>query len=345
VRIGLVAPPWTPVPPVAYGGTELVVDQLARNIGAAGHEVVLVTTGDSTCPVPTVATMPFSQGERIGAALPELLHALAARDAVAHCDVVHDHTLALPLLAGGQGGPPVLTTIHGTLEGDLAALYRRLHPSVGLIGISRAQMAAAPDLRAAAVIHHGVDAAAFPEGAGDGGYLLFLGRMGMDKGAHRALHAAHLAGMPLLIAGKMREADERAYYDRYVAPYLNSELRYLGEVDHAEKLALLAGAAALLFPIRWNEPFGLVMIEALACGTPVLAFPEGAAVEVVDDGRTGWLCRDEHEMAAAIGRIGQLDRRACRRAVQTYFSADRMVAEHLAVYQQVLEGGRAPAPA
>jgi glycosyltransferase involved in cell wall biosynthesis len=188
----------------------------------------------------------------------------------------------------------------------------------------------------ARVIHHGIDASAFPVGAGDGGYLLFLGKFTPEKGAHRALEAAYKAGQRLLLAGKVREPAERWYFERYVAPYLNDRLRFVGEVTHDEKRELLAGARALLFPIRWNEPFGIVMLEALACGTPVLAFDEGAAGEVVEEGRTGFLCRNEAHMAEVIDRIDELDRGACRAAVEGPFSAERMVGEYLELFAQLI---------
>ncbi len=157
-----------------------------------------------------------------------------------------------------------------------------------------------------------------------------------EKGAHRALEAAFKAGKRLILAGKVREPAERWYFERYVAPYLNDRLRFVGEVNAEEKRELLAGAQALLFPIRWNEPFGIVMLEALACGTPVLAFDEGAAGEVVEDGRTGFLCRDEAHMAEVIERVPELDRAACRAAVENHFSADRMVAEYLELFSQLV---------
>ena len=182
-------------------------------------------------------------------------------------------------------------------------------------------------------------AAHFPVGDGsgdeDGPYVLFLGRMAADKGAHRAIEVARPAGIRIFLAAKMREPWEMRYFSEYVEPLLGDDAHYLGEVSHERKLELLSGASALLFPIRWNEPFGMVMIEALACGTPVLAFPEGAAPEVVDHGRTGFLCDDEDAMVEAIGRIGQLDRSDCRLAVEGYFSTNRMVAEHIELFESM----------
>ncbi|HLG66813.1 MAG TPA: glycosyltransferase family 4 protein [Acidimicrobiales bacterium] len=342
MRIGLIAPPWTPVPPPLYGGIELVVDGLARGFAEAGHEVVLFTTGDSTCPVERRWVLEHAEGSRIGFAVPELRHAIAAHDSLVDCDVVHDHTLAGPALACRRPVPgrPVLTTIHGPLEEDLAALYLSLHGEVPVIAISEAQRRDAPHVPVAAVIHHGIDARSFPlgDGTGDaeGEYCLFLGRMAPDKGAHRAIEVARKAGVRLLMAAKMREPAEVRYFTEMVEPMLGPDAVYLGEVPHEQKVDLLCGARALLFPIRWNEPFGMVMLEAMACGTPVLAFREGAAPEVVDHGRTGFLCDDEEDMVAALAKVPGLDRHTCREAVEGYFSVDRMVADHLALFESVL---------
>jgi len=160
--------------------------------------------------------------------------------------------------------------------------------------------------------------------------------MSPDKGAHRAIQAAKAAGVPLKMAAKMHEPAELAYFENEVEPLLSPDFEYLGEVPHHQKLELLAGARALLFPIRWNEPFGMVMIEAMACGTPVIAFREGAAPEVVRDGETGFLVDDEADMARAIARVDELDRRVCRAAVEGYFSTDRMVAEHIELFEEIL---------
>ena len=340
MRIALVAPPWTPIPPPLYGGIELVVDQMARGLQAAGHDVTLFTTGDSTCPVPMAWALPHSEGMRIGMAVPELRHVVHAYEAVSDHDVVHDHTVMGPFYAERYPGLPVVTTIHGPFNEELTDLYRILAPRVPVVAISHAQHRAAPEVPVARVIHHGIDASAFPVGDGtgddDGEFVLFLGRMAPDKGAHRAIDVARRAGKRLLLAAKMREPWEQAYFEAQVAPHLGTDAVYLGEVPHEQKLRLLSQARALLFPIRWNEPFGLVMLESMACGTPVLAFPEGAAPEVVDDGKTGFLCQDEDDMVRALSRVHELSRADCRAAVEGYFSTQRMVADHIELYEQLV---------
>jgi glycosyltransferase involved in cell wall biosynthesis len=335
MRIAVIAPPWAPVPPQLYGGIELIVDRLAQGFQAAGHEVLLYTTGDSTSSVPKAWHLEQSEGTRIGMVVPEMRHVMAAYDAVQNFDIVHDHTVAGPIYAEKFPDLKVVTTIHGPFNDELTDLYGRIGHRVPIIAISHNQRRHVPNVPIARVIHHGLDALEFPVGDGNGGYFLFLGRMAPEKGAHRAMEAAYKAGVPLLMAAKMREPWEFDYFDAYVKPYLNQDIQYLGEVPHEEKLALLGGARALLNPIRWAEPFGLVMIEALACGTPVLSFPEGAAPEIVEDGKTGFLCHDELDMAEAIGRISQLDRVECRAAVEGYFSMDRMVAEHLSLFEEL----------
>jgi glycosyltransferase involved in cell wall biosynthesis len=339
MRIGLVAPPWTPIPPLLYGGIEVVVDQLARGLQDAGHEVLLFATGDSTCPVPRKFVLDEAEGQRIGMIVPEIRHVLHAYESVRSYDVVHDHTLMGPFHAERYPDLPVATTIHGPFNDELTDIYRSIADRVPIIAISHAQRRAAPEIPIARVIHHGVDASQFPVGDGKGDeqgpYLIFLGRMSDDKGPHRAIEVARKAGYRILMAGKMRETWELDYFHSRVEPLLGPDAEYLGEVSHDRKLELLGGAAALLFPIRWNEPFGMVMLESMACGTPVLAFPEGAAPEVVDDGRTGFLCEDETAMIEAIGRLEQLDRGVCRRAVEGYFSTNRMVAEHIELFESM----------
>ena len=192
----------------------------------------------------------------------------------------------------------------------------------------------------AQVIHHGIDVDGLPVGRGDGGYVVFLGRMHPDKGVHRAIQVARVAGKRLLIAAKMWEPVEHRYYAEQVEPLLGPDAVYIGQVGGADKHDLLGGAEALINPIRWPEPFGLVMIEALAAGTPVLAFPEGAAPEIVDHGRTGFLCRDEADMVARLATIGSIDRAACRCAAESRFSMSRMVDDHIALYRRLTAAHR-----
>lgn len=339
MRIAVISPPWAPVPPKLYGGIELVVDRLAVGFQNAGHEVLLFATGDSTTPVPMKYVLEKAEGMRIGMAVPEQRHVMHAYEAVSEwgADVVHDHSIIGPFHAADRYPHlPVATTIHGPFNEELTDLYERLNKSrVPIIAISHAQANAAPTVQCARVIHHGIDVEDFPYGNGSGGYCLFLGRMSPDKGPHRAIAAAEKAGVPLLMAAKMREAWEHAFFDEHVRPHLSDTIQYLGEVPHEQKLELLAGATALLNPIRWNEPFGLVMIEALACGTPVLAFPEGAAPEIVRHGETGFLCADEDEMAANIAKAARLDRAACRASVADYFCTKRMVDEHIELFESI----------
>lgn len=335
MHVGLIAPPWTPVPPALYGGIELVVDLLARGLAAAGHQVTLFTTGDSTCPVPRKWVLEEAQGYRIGAALPEIRHVLHAYEALAGCDIIHDHTLMGPIYGPGRG-TPIVTTVHGPFDLDMRDLYARIAQQASVICISHAQHAAAPEVPVTAMIHHGLDPADFKVGTGSGDYVLFLGRMNADKGAHRAIAAAREAGTRILLAAKMREAPEHEYFRQEVEPLLGNDAEYLGEVPHEEKLELLREARALLFPIRWNEPFGLVMLEAFAGGTPVIAFPEGAAPEVVKDGKTGFLVDSVEEMANAIGRLDSINRADCRAAVEGQFSARRMVDDHISLFERLL---------
>ena len=334
MRIALIAPPWLPVPPPAYGGIEAVIDRLARGFDAAGHEVLLYTTGDSTCPVPRRWTLPRHASERAGRSLEELRHVIAAYGAVGAYDIVHDHTLVGPQYARALSRPPVVTTAHFPIGGEHHDLYRALAGRVPIIAVSWSQLV--PDVPVSAVIPHGLELRDFPVGSGDGDYLLFLGRMDPSKGVEEAVRAARRIGARLLVAAKMHMPWERAYFEERVRPLLGADIEYLGEPTAPERLALLQGARALVFPIRWPEPFGLVMVEALACGTPVVVTAVGAAPEIIEDGITGFLADDEQGLDHALRRVGELDRGACRRAAEERFSAERMVAAHLAHFERLL---------
>jgi glycosyltransferase involved in cell wall biosynthesis len=345
MRIGIVAPPWVPVPPDGYGGTESVIDRLARGFLSAGHDVLLWTTGDSTCPVPKGWVLERSDRQRMGAAVVELHHLIHGYEAMVDwgADVVHDHTLIGPVYARRHPGLPIVTTNHGPFNDELTTLYRAVTDQVALVAISHDQ--AARGIRAGlpidAVIHHGIELDRYcpGDGTGDdrGDYHLFLGRMAPEKGARRAALAAREAGVRLLLAAKMQEPLERSFFAEQVQPLLDDRIEYVGEVGIERKLELLRGARSLVNPIRWPEPFGLVMIEALACATPVLAFREGAAPEIVDHGTTGYLCDDLEDITQRLVDVERLDRAACREAAERRFSIQRMVDDHLALFERVIE--------
>jgi glycosyltransferase involved in cell wall biosynthesis len=342
MKVGLLAPPWVPVPPPSYGGTEAVVDRLARGLVAAGHDVLLFAPGDSTCPVPTVPNASKARPDEIGVTTVELAHVILGHDRLSGCDIVHDHTLAGPAVGRRRGTPPIVTTSHGPFTPEVSRVYQSFARRVPIIAISHAQavQASLQGVHVARVIHHGLDPDEVTAGPGDGGYLLFLGRMHPDKGVDAAVRVARAAGVPLRIAAKMREPAEREWFDVCVKPLLSADVTYVGEATHAEALTLLQGALALVNPIRWAEPFGLVMVEALAAGTPVLTFPIGAAPEIVEHGLTGYLCDDEDDMAKRVIDVQALDRATCRAAIMTRFSTARVVEDHLALYQRVISSRR-----
>jgi glycosyltransferase involved in cell wall biosynthesis len=337
MRIGLIAPPWVPVAPPAYGGTEVVIDNLARGLARLGHEVVLFTVGESTCPVERrwlydAAVEPMGEGSL------EVVHALAAYAALEDVDVIHDHTTLGPLVADRAAPPgvPVVVTHHGPFTMVSRRILAQAAVRARIVAISHAQARGAGAVPICAVIHHGIDLDRYRPGPGGGGYLMFMGRMSPDKGVHRALRVARLAGRPLKIVTKMRDAAERAYYEERVRPMLGPDDEPPHELSLDERLDLLHLADALVNPIRWPEPFGLVMAEALACGVPVLTYPYGAAPEIVESGLTGFLCSDERDMVVAVGRLDGISRAVCRAEAQRRFSMDRMAADYARLYERLL---------
>jgi glycosyltransferase involved in cell wall biosynthesis len=340
VRIGIIAPPWLPTPPTTYGGTELIVDLLARGLQDAGHDVTLVATGNSTCPVPT-RFLDAEPPEIMGDSIIEARHVLFAYEALAGVDVIHDHTLLGPLFAASHRVAPIVTTNHGPFTPLTKPLFRDIGERTSLVAISVSQAhSAGRGIRIAKVIPHGIDVDAIPVGRGDGGYVLFLGRMTPEKGAHLAIDAARRAGVRIVVAAKCREPKEQQYFDRMIAPRLGPGAEFVGEVGGADKWELLGAATALVNPIRWSEPFGLVMAEALACGTPVVACPVGAAPEIVDHGLTGFLCSTTVELDQAVRDAETIDRAICRKVAADRHSMDRMVADHVELYSRLSAGAQ-----
>jgi glycosyltransferase involved in cell wall biosynthesis len=341
VRIGIVSTPWTALPPPAYGGIEGVVDRLARGFVVAGHEVLVAAPGDSTCPVPLVPNAPPADPGGIGLTEVELAHVVRSYRAMDEMEIIHDHTLAGPLYRHRLPGVPIVTTNHGPYRPFLRDVYGAMaNDDVHLIAISHHQASTAEGIRIARVIHHGIDVDTVPVGDGAGGYFCFLGRMSPSKGVREAILTARKAGVPLRIGAKLQDKGEREYFECAVSPLLGGDVEYLGELNTEQKYELVGNATALLNPIQWAEPFGLVMIEALATGTPVVATPCGAAPEIVDDGVTGFLHDDIDGLAESLAKVGSLDRQRCREEAQRRFSTERMVADHLDLYAGLLAAAR-----
>jgi glycosyltransferase involved in cell wall biosynthesis len=337
LRVAVLAPVWFAVPPTGYGGIELVVSLLADGLAEAGHDVALFASGDSRTRGKLSAVYPEAPSELIGRAMPDLRHVLACYDRADEFDVVNDHTGMLGAALGGLATTPVLHTVHGPLDvaeaQEIYARIARLAPRVGLISISENQRRPMPGLPWAATIPNAIDLSIYPCKPHRGDYLLFLGRLSPDKGAHRAIAVAMELGIPLKIAGKRRELKERQYFAELVEPHIGHGVEYLGEVTHGEKVELLQDARATLFPIEWEEPFGLVMVESMACGTPVIATRHGAVPEVIEDGRSGVIVDSYRQMAGALEAADALDPIECRRYVEDRFAPERMVEDYVAAYR------------
>jgi glycosyltransferase involved in cell wall biosynthesis len=338
LRVGLIAPPWLPVPPVGYGGIETIVDVLARGLADHGHHVVLFASPDSTCPVELRAAMGPAPGVDVGGSAVEIHHAVSAYESLSDVDVIHDHTAIGPLVALAQRRTNVVTTNHNPFSPPYGSGFAAVSKSIPVVAISHHQASTAWGISIAEVIHHGLDPRSFAVGKGRGGYLVFLGRMSPSKGPHRAIAVARAVGVPLVLAGKQHTDDERAFFESKIRPELGGDVTFVGELGPIEKMALLGDSVALINPISWDEPFGMVMVEALACGTPVLAFGSGAAPEIVDSGVTGFLADDEAGLIEAVKHLDELDRGACRAAIEGHFSADRMVRDYVALFERVVAG-------
>ena len=337
LRIAVVAPPWAELPPSGYGGIEAVCADLVSALLRNGHHLTLVGVGRNGTDAAFARTYGLPQTDRMGEALPEVVHAAALPSILAglDVDVVHDHTLAGPLLARTHGLPTVVTA-HGPVVGEMGEYYRAVSGWVRLVAISEAQRAAAPDISWFGSVHNAVDPHAYPISLRKDDYVLFLGRMNPDKGVTTAIRVARSVGVPLVIAAKCREPGERRYFDEVVAPLLGDDVEWRGEVGGAEKLDLLGRARCLLFPIEWEEPFGMVMIEALACGTPVVALRRGSVPEIVRHGETGFVCVDERELADAVLAAPSLDAARCRREVEARFGADHMADCYELIYREAV---------
>jgi glycosyltransferase involved in cell wall biosynthesis len=334
VKVALLGPVAWRTPPRAYGPWEQVVSLIAEGLVARGVDVTLFATLDSvtTARLDGVCPRPYGEDPDLDGRVWEALH-------VAHCltrsgefDLVHNHLDWLPLAMARLWRAPVLTTVHGFSSPRILPAYRAA-ARCGAAFVSISDADRSPDLPYVATVYHGIDLTKFPFRAAPEGYLIAFGRIHPDKGTADAIEIARRVGMPLIICGPVHDA---AYHAERVAPHIDGDaVRYLGNVGPAERARLLGGAAALLHPVGFDEPFGLSVVEAMACGTPVVAYPRGAMPELIEPGRTGYLAGDVATAAQAVRQAMELDRREIHEITAKRFSADRMVDDYLRVYEQV----------
>lgn len=351
MRIAQIAPLMESVPPKRYGGTERIVSYLTEELVRAGHEVTLFASADSF----TQADLrPMCEmGLRLAPAPKDplashLIMLEEVRRGVRAFDIVHVHLDLLHYAMLRDHTARCLTTMHGRLDLPLLVRMHEMFEEFPLVSISQHQRKPIPDANWVGTVHHGLPVSLLPFSASDNGYLAFLGRISPEKRPDRAIEIAVRAGAPLKIAAKIDTADME-YWEQKIAPMVKAapNVEYVGEIDEREKALFLGGARALLFPIDWPEPFGLVMIEALACGTPVIAYRHGSVPEVIEDGVTGFLVGSIDEAVKRVENVRTLDRAVIRRTFERRFSAERMASDYVAIYQsmRVFAKARSPIPA
>ena len=323
------------VPPRHYGPWELVVSRLTEGLVARGVDVTLFASADSLTAgtLSSVVDRPYEEDDGYDVKVAECLHISAAFEQAADFDLLHNHFDFLPLTYSRLVDTPVVTTIHGLSSEQIAPVYRRYDDVVHYVAISEADRH--PDLTYAATVHHGIPVQDVPVGAGSpDGALVFFGRIHPHKGTAEAIEVARRCDRPLVLAGIVQD---QAYFDALVRPHLDDDrVRYVGPVAAEDRDRVLGEADALLHLVSFAEPFGLSMVEAMACGTPVVGTRLGSVPEVVADGRTGFVVDDVEAAVRAVGRLGELSRADCRARVEQHFTVDRMVEGYLEVYQRVL---------
>jgi glycosyltransferase involved in cell wall biosynthesis len=343
MRILQLAPIWETVPPPAYGGTETVISVLTEELVRQGHDVVLCASGDSRTSATLRTFYPVSlrsAGLGHSALQYAIVHVSKSLRHADEFDIIHNHSgppSEIAMAFCHMIDTPMLTTMHNNLSEETRYIWSSYTGWYN--SISRSQAWRLPRMthaRDAGIVYNAIDIASFPFQPEKNDYLLSIGRIAVEKATHLAIEAARMAGRRLVIAGKISTDDESEYFESEVRPRLGPDIEYFGEADGPAKRQLFAGASALLQPLQWEEPFGLVMAEAMACGTPVIAFNRGAAPEVVDDGQTGFIVEDLREMVEAIGRLDEIDPWACREHVEKRFGPQAMASAYLQVYKKIL---------
>ncbi len=334
MRIGLLAPIAWRTPPRHYGPWERVVSLLAEGLVKRGHDVTLFATADSQTSAKLHAVCPrgYEEDGSLDAKVWESLHIAAAFERAQDFDLIHNNFDFLPLTYSGLVSTPVVTTIHGFSSPQILPVYQRYNEHGYYVSISNADRE--PSLDYVATVYHGIDIENFTFRPASGDHLVFLGRIHPDKGTKEAIEIARRADRRLIIAGIIQD---KTYFEQEIEPHIDGNtVEYVGSVGPAERDSLLGGASALLHPILFDEPFGLSVIEAMACGTPVIAFARGSMPELVRDGENGFLVQDVEEAVRAVDRLPEIRREQCRRFVEAGFSAGRMVDDYVDVYERVL---------
>ena len=338
MRIGIIAPLDLRVPPAAYGGVELVVSLLADGLVDRGHDVTLFASGDSMTAAHLESVFPhFLRGTNRRAGPLNLLNVASCLEQADQFDIIHNHTAFEGMAMAGLCKTPVLTTLHGLPDPDVLTVFARYKGWYNAISEAAASLLP-PKARYVGVVYNAVDISSYPFNAASrrGGSLLFLSRMSREKGPHLAIEVATRLQRPLVLAGNVDEGDQE-FFNTQVLPRVDGDLiRYVGEADYQQKRDLLSEAHCLLAPITWEEPFGLFMIEAMACGTPVVAFDRGSVPEVVKHGETGYVVDNLEEMVRAVDEVEHIAPYQCRSHVQQRFDACRMVDDYIAAYERVL---------
>jgi glycosyltransferase involved in cell wall biosynthesis len=345
VRIALICPPWLAVPPKGYGGIEWVVSMEADGLAEAGHDVTLFATGDSITKARLEYVFDVAPGSKaINDVTLDTTHTLfSLRDVRDRFEVLHVHSPFSALAAAIETGVPTVHTLHGSFTPEMIRLYDLVGDRAWFVAISEAQKRFHESLRYGGVVYNGIDMAFYTLNTQKEDFILFLGRAAPEKGWRRAIEAAKLAGEHLVSAVKIAHPTEQEEWEKNIKPILPKDWTLLGEISQEEKVDLLRRAKAVLFPIDWPEPFGLVMTEAMACGTPVIATPRGSVPEVIVDGVTGWIVSVENypqEAAEKLKHLDEIDPQAGRERVQRLFSKEAMVAGYEGVFERVVADGR-----
>jgi glycosyltransferase involved in cell wall biosynthesis len=338
LRIAMVAPPWFELPPAGYGGIESVVADLVDGLVDRGHEVTLIGSGKNrTRASRFVSVFERPPSDLLGAPIPEVHYAAVVAETLEKMDLdlVHDHSLAGPLLARGRA-IPTIATMHGPVRSEFGTYFERLGQTVHAVAISDSQRQLNPDIQWRGTVHNAIDVASYPYWEAKSEFLLWLGRFSPEKGAHLAIETAREAGISLVLAGKCNEPEEQTYFKSEIEPRLGRGIHYVGEANATQKRTWASQARALIFPIQWDEPFGMVMIEAMACGTPVVALKRGSVPEIVVHGRTGLVVDDPADLVSAVKSVSTLKPVDARRHVETSFDLPVMAANYERLYLETL---------